>query len=297
VTLQLVKGSNLIKSAVSEPSSFVGRLGSTEYWVLEKNGYLNGVEAEDVSLREGISVPSRRTVARTAWTSAGIWPPTIGQQVSFCNEYLSALKETTVMASWGNPTVMPKEAGILKTFCPDSKIINSACLDAVWISNNGVSPWTMQLRGRKVLVVHQFDSLINEQYRKREFLHKVEVLPEFELFTYRPPSTQGLNPFSRSWSYNLEKSREELGKLIEEFKIEVALVSAGAYGMPLSHNLKKSGISTVYVGGSLQILFGIWGGRWFQRPEYQDYSTESWVWPDSNRRPFGYKVVEKSSYW
>ena len=297
VNSKLAQGNKIIENAIVQPSSFVGRLGSTEYWVLEKNGFLSEIRLDQVNGTATKEIPNVFTVARTAWTSAGIWPPTANQQVKFCEEYLNAIKETSVMASWGNPIVMPKEMELLETYCPSSQIIDSSCLDPLWVSNNGVRPWTMQLEGRRVLVVHQFTSLISAQYEKRANLHKVEVLPDFDLFTYQPPSTLGLNPFSRSWTYNLEKSREELNELICDLKIEVALVSAGGYGLPLSHTLKNNAVSTVYVGGSLQILFGIWGGRWFERPEYRGFSTKNWVWPDRNRRPFGYKLVENSSYW
>ena len=43
---------------------------------------------------------------------------------------------------------------------------------------------------------------------------------------------------------------------------QVAFLGCGAYGMPLGRHAVARGMSAVYVGGFLQVLFGIGGARY-----------------------------------
>ena len=56
-------------------------------------------------------------------------------------------------------------------------------------------------------------------------------------------------------------------KEIEKKDFDIALIGAGAYGMPLAYKIKKMGKKAIHIGGSLQCLFGIKGSRW-EAPVY-----------------------------
>lgn len=61
------------------------------------------------------------------------------------------------------------------------------------------------------------------------------------------------------------------------------------------------GKSAIYVGGVLQMYFGILGNRWIKdRPGIIKLYVENnpyWSRPKDSERPTGYQNIEKSCYW
>lgn len=185
---------------------------------------------------------------------------------------------------------------------PLDKLIEWYSADAVLVSSNleypfFSNPWTKALEGMKVLVIHPFAKLIEEQYRKRDklFVNK-EVLPKFELVTYKAIQSLGGNDNYKDWIEALEKMQNDISNL----DFDIALIGCGAYGMPLGAYIKsKLHKKAIHMGGSLQILFGIKGKRW--ESESYDYQhrlyNEYWVRPTDDLKPKGYENVENGCYW
>ena len=48
---------------------------------------------------------------------------------------------------------------------------------------------------------------------------------------------------------------------------------------------RRRGRTTVYVGGGLQLLFGIRGRRWADPAEIAAVTRGSWVWPSAAETP------------
>ena len=65
-----------------------------------------------------------------------------------------------------------------------------------------------------------------------------------------------------TWSQAL---RETEAAIDGAFPFDAALLGCGAYGLPLAAHVVSRGASAVYVGGGLQLLFGIQGRRWALR--------------------------------
>jgi hypothetical protein len=157
------------------------------------------------------------------------------------------------------------------------------------------NPWTRALEHRRVLVIHPFVKTIEKQYLKREKLFaNRSLLPEFELILI--PAVQsiaGSRTKYSTWFEALAKMSEQ----IEQIDFDVAIIGAGAYGMPLAAFIKSLGKKAIHLGGATQILFGIKGARWDQRPEYSQLYNEFWVRPDSSEIPTDYQLVENGCYW
>ena len=158
-------------------------------------------------------------------------------------------------------------------------------------------PYINDSKGKNVLVIHSFSDLIKEQYLKNDSLHHFQILPNFNLFTLTPPVTNGLIFWKGSYISNLEKFILQIEDFVSNQTVDIALVAAGGYGMPVISKLKSIGISAVYMGGSLQILFGILGKRWQNLNELKDSRTSSWIERPTENRPFGYKLIERGTYW
>ncbi|TWP25132.1 hypothetical protein ETU10_00415 [Apibacter muscae] len=157
-------------------------------------------------------------------------------------------------------------------------------------------PWTFQLKGKKVLVIHPFEDSIKRQYKKRENLFEnKKVLPEFDLKTIKAVQTiSDNNDYKyKNWFEALEFMKREIDKV----DFDVAIIGCGAYGFPLASYVKKLGKQAIHLGGMVQWLFGIKGQRWMDFERYKYMPNEFWVFPLESEKPKGYKKVEGGCYW
>ena len=57
------------------------------------------------------------------------------------------------------------------------------------------------------------------------------------------------------------------------------MLSCGSYGLPLGHYITHAlGATAIYVGGALQLFFGLRGLRW--RREIARYASDAWACPE-----------------
>jgi hypothetical protein len=156
-------------------------------------------------------------------------------------------------------------------------------------------PWSEVLQNKKVLVIHPFEESIKRQYSRRQCLFKnMRVLPSFELITFKcVQSVAGTRTGFISWFDALDWM---CGK-IRQINFDVAIIGAGAYGLPLASYIKNIGKKAVHLGGVTQILFGIKGARWDERPFFQQLYNEYWVRPLPEETPEGARKVESGCYW
>ena len=167
-------------------------------------------------------------------------------------------------------------------------------------------PWSAALKGKKVLVIHPFEQSIQEQYAIREKLFAgTDILPEFELLTYKTLQTTGdlIDQRFATWFDALEFMYQE----IREKDFDIALLGCGAYGFPLAAKLRADGKQAIHMGGVLQILFGIMGKRWDgtgpnstthkMREDIAKYYSEDWTYPKENETPESAGRVEYGPYW
>ena len=81
---------------------------------------------------------------------------------------------------------------------------------------------------------------------------------------------------------------------------QLALLGCGAYGLPLAAHAKEAGMSTIYVGGLLQLLFGVRGPRWERQLEMGSAMNAHWRRPMAHEVPRGNTSLfgdGYSAYW
>lgn len=223
------------------------------------------------------------------YQNAGVFPITEEVIASYCKVMENAALEIDMLCVFYWQKNLDRW---VEWFSSKSYLVSSA-LEYPFFAN----PWTKSLKGMKVLVIHPFAELIAKQYERGDklFANK-EVLPEFELMTYRAIQSMGGNGNYKDWIEALNVMQSEISKM----DFEIALIGCGAYGMPLGAFIKsKLHKKAIHMGGSLQILFGIKGKRWedesygYQHKLYNDY----WVRPTDDLKPENYKNVEDGCYW
>lgn len=284
---ELFDANSVLEEFILDSSlSSVGRLGSVE---LEVVNFFYNLEKESLN-------KSVWRLRKEAWITAGIFPPIGRQMQSFSTEYVSAMSHANIVAQWPSEVLKVQES-FMKEFCSDARRIPLASLDPIYLASLNLQPWTLKLKDLNVLVISTFADEIESQYLIFKHLHTVPILPDFNLSVLKPPVTNGITFTSGNWDYNLEKFKKKLCNRVETKKFDIALVSAGSYGMPICNILQSLGIKSIYMGGALQILFGIMGNRWSNSSAVQAIMTDKWKRPNSNSKPMGYRFIDRSSYW
>jgi hypothetical protein len=277
----LLGASTSIADGLAVGRLFAGRVGETELAVWRRFG-------------QRVRPIDRLRILAKAKLNAGIWPPTKSQRLSFSMAYERSFSSATHVGLWGN---LRGENDFLAWSAPTAQRIPLRALDPVMLASTGVNPWSTALAGMAVMVVAPFAQLGAEQMARRTGLFRTDfdILPQFDVVPLEPPQTQALALSRVSWSQGLQKTCRAIDGLVA--RVDVALISAGSYGMPLAAHAAGHGIPVVYVGGALQLLFGIAGSRWASSSELRTLAGEGWVRQAREARPRGSSLVEQGAYW
>lgn len=224
--------------------------------------------------------------------NSGIFPQDPSVMDIFTETYAKALEKADMNAYWGS-LILEEYMG--------KKRFSDSCIQHTMRALEPFQyddPWTAVLAGKKVLVVHPFAELIEEQYQKREqlFANKA-ILPAYELRTVKAVQSSGdMEPDGyKTWMDALSTLTEAC--LSSDF--DVALLSCGSYAVPLGARLKEAGKKAIVLGGMLQLMYGIKGARWEQsRPDIVALYNDAWV---RTGKQFEIKGTEKmadgAAYW
>lgn len=230
----------------------------------------------------------------TRWS--GFFPSTEENLMKFGEMMIEDSKLLDILGSW-----LPDEKTMITSFNLNLTKVTLLALEPYWSKN----PWSRILEGKKVLVIHPFASLIEQQYKeKRENLFDdKQVLPKFDLKTIKAVQSLGGDCEYSDWFEALDSMKEQM----DATDYDIVLLGCGAYGFPLAAHAKRMGKQSVHLGGALQLLFGIRGKRW-DNPNYgiqefgkqNTYKTlfnDSWIYPSASYIPSNAKQVEGGCYW
>jgi hypothetical protein len=276
-------GSAIARDAIATGKQcMIGRLGSAEL----------GCASFQTRWRAGkvVRLAYPKSLRRVMQVNAGVFPTDDASLDRFSEVFLDALSKADVMGVCFNRN----EQRIVGRFCPDARLVQHEALNCVLWEN----PWSSELAGKAVLVVHPFAKTIESQYRTRRTLlfDNPKILPEFELKTLAAvQSSAGKGCGFSTWFDALEHMREEIANT----DFDVAIIGAGAYGLPLAADVKEMGRQAVHLGGATQLLFGIRGRRWeVESPDdIAPLFNEHWVRPSREETPKDSRLVEGGCYW
>jgi hypothetical protein len=281
IILSQEEGNNLIKkSLLSADPLMVVRFGSIELDCL--TFYLQ--------FREGFNDKKKSYHDKRRnlmWENAGFFPTDNDALDAFCELYINCIRHIDCIGVW----FIFHENKVCERFCPDAALIPLRSIEPYYSHN----PWSQALENKKVLVIHPFQESIESQYRKRERLFaNRDVLPSFELITLQAvQSIAKTKPGFETWFDAYAHMCAEMKKI----DFDIAIIGAGAYGLPLAFYAKSLGKKAIHMGGATQILFGIKGKRWDQHEVIAKLYNEHWVRPLLSERPDKYHNVEEGCYW
>lgn len=91
---------------------------------------------------------------------------------------------------------------------------------------------------------------------------------------------------------------DEVASNMAAHEYDVALIGAGALGIPLAASARDSGKVAISLGGHLQVLFGVLGERWRNDREWRErYINDAWVDMPARYRPDPLHVDPGADYW
>ena len=216
-------------------------------------------------------------------------PEEVGQWVDLLRK---DCKDVDIMAYFDDH---PIEEYVIRTSClPNMKQIRLEQIEAMLYQY----PWTMSLKGKKVLLISPFVSTMIKQYpHMHEIYTDRLMLPDdLELKALKSVWFSG-NPEDEfeTWFDALNYLYEEAMKI----DFDVALLSCSAFGFNLAHMFKRAGKQAIQYGGALQLLFGIRGARWDNYPPYMGFYNDAWVRPPKDEKPSQnfVKKLDDGCYW
>ena len=217
--------------------------------------------------------------------SSGFFPCTDDLLDRFARRFLRDIRQTDVLGSW------LKAESELAEHLSGAQIVGLTDLEPYYRRD----PWTTALEGRTVLVIHPFDISIRKQYEKREVLFAdPRILTKFTLKTLK--AVQSLGRFGPTGFKSWFDALDSMCARVEETNFDVALIGAGAYGLALAAFVKSINRKAIHLGGATQILFGIRGQRWDERPFFQQFFNEHWSRPLPEETPPHQQIESRNGY-
>ncbi len=286
------EASDYIKAKLqNDTPCMIARLGNVEmhtvvpYYLRKGNSYfsLMGKYAKKEIGPFWWDKDSRNTLS----INAGFFPINDKLYKDFSELILNDIQEIDILGSW---TLQYEKD--LNTLLEQSVKVPMKDLEPYYHQY----PWSNILKGKKVLVIYPFKKSIEFQYQiKDKLFEDKNILPDFELIVLQSiQSISGNKPAGfDTWFDALDYMKKQ----IEEIDFDIAIIGAGAYGLPLAAHVKRLGKKAIQLGGATQILFGIKGERWKEHPIISKLFNEYWISPLPEEKPKGVEKVEDGCYW
>ena len=234
----------------------------------------------------------------------GIYCKSTDDVILFCKSYDDTLRNSNAIALWEPPLVndilIPQNY-----FCKKYDKLCRLCVDVleppkIMVDTN-IVPWTHSLKGKKVLVINPFVKSFKKQLDNNfVFFNKSKkniFLDNQEFMFYKTYNTSAGNHIHKNWleTYML------MCKDISNIDFDIALLGCGGYGLPLCNFIKsKLNKSAIYIGGSLQLLFGVIGKRWEEDDIWKkifDKEETNFIRPEESEQIKNKELVEEGCFW
>ena len=233
--------------------------------------------------------------------NAGIYCNNMEELNTYAKLHAECIQNSTALASFGsrstNTNVIFSENHFVEKY--KLKTVHSRILEPYYCIEQDLIPWSHSLLGKKVLVINPFVDSMQQQLKNgfQIFKHQPLFLEGQEIIFYKCFSTNGMNRTHNNWIETFEIMCNDISKL----DFDIALLGCGGYGLPLCNYIHKNlNKSAIYVGGGLQLLFGVMGRRWESRDFWKTIIAENgctFVRPSKEEQITGQNAIENACYW
>jgi hypothetical protein len=277
----------------NDKPGLVGRIGGTEARFIGAYSKIVRNSKFGIPRETGLRI-SRLWKKRNSevFTNAGFYHDSIEEVEEFCNLYRGALVETDIQGVWGVAFTWVESLYFDSHRTKAIPVGSTAPWVEPYFRDN--KPWSLELEGKRVLVISGFSDSITKQHHRIKHVFPDVDYPTFSLETIKAPLVAGQrSEDGRNWHELLQDMKDQMTKI----DFDVALISAGAFSYPLAHFAKDLGKIGIHCGGGLQLFFGVMGNRWNNSPEVLKFVNDAWVRPSAEERPRSADAIENACYW
>ena len=227
---------------------------------------------------------------------AGIYYDSLEVVNAYAIEYNKALENSDRLAIFPELYKPMQDYYITKY---NLNTVYNRVLEPFYLCLEDIVPWTHFLSNKKILIIHPFIESFKKQIDNNfnMFKDKQIFLKDQEFIFYKPfQSLAGLRPHN-NWLETFKIMCND----IKNLDFDIALLGCGGYGVPLCNFIKtKLNKSAIYVGGGLQLLFGVMGQRWENNEMWKKIISENncnFIKPSGNEIIKHKEIVEGGCYW
>ena len=225
--------------------------------------------------------------------------------MSYVKLYSESCKNASLLAVWSGGMYKQAENfyNLLNKIIPDQKRICAQALEPFYFMQEDEYKMNEYFMNKKVLIISSHKQTIESQLPIHSEIFDRSIFHETtEFYIYKPPQQNGGNHDNNSWIYHYEIIKKEISKISEKFDFDIALVSCGGFGMIASNFIyKELNKNVMYIGGGLQLYFGIKGNRWTNHPVIPKMFNDKWCSVKEEDRPESLsknpRLCENSCYW
>ena len=282
--------------AVNERKGFaLGKIGFAEQHLL---GYISIIKASPASVR----LRAYETLLRYhCERQMGLFPVEQLFLIDFAEKYLSFLKNLDYLGLFG----AAQEIKLINDFRIDCKLLNYLDTEPDRsIPGNPELCYLPLFKNKKVLLVAPFAALLMERANQSDFENVWCKIGKKWFFP------ESISAVEFPYSYVTEvKTHQQFGTSLNLYNhicdriknesFDIALIAAGALGIPLAAFVKSIGRIGLSLGGHRQAIFGIAGKRWKDDQFYADnYINEFWIDVPGLYHPQNKELLTDSgAYW
>lgn len=214
----------------------------------------------------------------------------------FCKMYNKSVIESNYLASFENLYV--ENQNFYKNNFNVNQI-HSRSLEPFYVLDKNIIPYTYYLKNKKILIIHPFvDSFKKQLNNDFQIFKDKRLFNENQQFVfYKSYQTIAGNHIHNDWYETFTL----MCKDIKNIDFDIALLGCGGYGLPLCHYIKTElNKSAIYIGGGLQLLFGVFGNRW-QNNEFLIKTIKEnnckFIKPSNDEVCKNSNQIENNCYW
>jgi hypothetical protein len=281
-TMTLRESNHFLTNLIKEDKPFtVLRLGSIESTI-----------ALSVVLKKNINMHDIFVLGR----NAGIYCRGPQDIIKYGNLYNLAIKNADGLSCFEDLCASQQNIYIKKHKIP---ALNFKVIEPFYSILENIVPWSYYLKDKRILIINPFvDSFKEQQHNNfKIFKNKNIFHPDQKFIFYKAYNTAAGNHLHSSWLQTFNIMCND----IEKIDFDIALLGCGGYGLPLCNFIKTYlNKSAIYIGGGLQLLFGVMGKRWENTDLWKKIIKENnckFIRPNNHEKIQNSNTIEGGCYW
>lgn len=281
----------LLEKTENKEKFFIGRLSGNETNLCGKR-----LSKSDIPLN----------LLHEMLTGAGIQMRSSEDIDHYVNLYITSCRNSSLLSVWDSGMYAQAKTyyNFLDKTNPTQKRICAHALEPFYFMDHPEYKFNQVFKNKKVLIITSHKATTIKQLKNHTGIFSKQIFDEStEFHVYKPAQQNAGNHDGNSWTFHLEKMKQELSEVVNEtFDFDIALVSCGGFGMLVSDYIfSHLGKSVMYVGGGLQLFFGINGNRWKTHPSILKLINKKWANVLNEDKPpslsLNPRLCENSCYW